>query len=261
MDPNGKVAVVSGGNSGLGEAGARGLLAAGATVVSFDLEGEAPEGAEFVECDVSHEGSVRSAVARLIDRHGRIDILLNNAGIGGLGPVASIEAPGDMAAFRRVIEVNLIGATGLAGEVAHRMIGNDPSGPDGERGVIVNTCSIASFEGQEGMGAYTAAKSALAALTLVWARDLSRHGIRVNGVAPGFMATPMVAHLPPDLIEELLAANEFPKRPGRADEYAAAVEFLVRNPLLNGEVMRLDAGARPPARTTWAAGLAGAQRT
>ena len=254
MDPSGKVAVVSGGNSGLGEGAVRGLLAAGASVVSLDLSGDAPEGADFVQCDVADEASVKAAVAHIVERHGRIDILLNNAGIGGLGPIASAEGPGDVAAFRRVIEVNLLGAVSLAANAAHCMTANDPTGEDGERGVIVNTCSIASFEGQEGMGAYTAAKSALAALTLVWARDLSKHAIRVNAVAPGFMETPMVAMLPPDLVEELLKGNEFPKRAGRADEFAAAVEFIIRTPLINGEVIRLDGGARPPARTQWAAG-------
>lgn len=252
MEPAGKIAIVSGGNSGLGEGGVKCLLAAGATVISFDLSGDAPEGAEFIRCDVSDEASVRAAVAEVIARHGRIDILLNNAGIGGLGPVATPEGPGDMANFRAIIGVNLLGATQLVGHVAHRMMANQPSGPDGERGVIVNTCSIASFEGQQGMGAYTASKSALAALTLVWARDLSHYAIRVNGVAPGFMDTPMVAMLPPDLVTELLADNEFPKRAGRAEEYGQVAEFIIRTPLINGEIIRLDAGARPPARTKWA---------
>jgi NAD(P)-dependent dehydrogenase (short-subunit alcohol dehydrogenase family) len=254
VDPSGKVAIVTGGNSGLGEGGVHRLLRAGATVVSLDLEGKPPAGADFIRCDVGDERSVADAVEQVADRYGAIHMLLNNAGIGGLGPVATAQSPGDMAAFRRVIEVNLIGAAIVAGEVAHRMIGNDPTGVDEERGVIVNTCSIASFEGQEGMGAYTAAKAALAALTLVWARDLSRHAIRVNAVAPGFMNTPMVAALPPDLVEELLDGNEFPRRAGTADEYAAVAEFLIRTPLMNGEVVRLDAGARPPARTKWGSG-------
>lgn len=254
MDPQGKVAIVSGGNSGLGEAGVRRLLALGATVVSFDVHGDVSDGADFADCDVSDESAVSAAVADVIERHGRIDLLLNNAGIGGLGPVASAESPGDMAAFNKVIAVNLIGAAQLAAHVAHRMIANAPSGPDGERGVIVNTCSIASFEGQEGMGAYTAAKSALHALTLVWARDLGRYNIRVTGVAPGLMATPMVAMLPTGFIDELVSGNEFPRRAGRADEFADVVEFLIRTPLVNAEVIRLDGGARPPARTTWASG-------
>jgi NAD(P)-dependent dehydrogenase (short-subunit alcohol dehydrogenase family) len=254
MDPAGKVAIVTGGNSGLGEGAARHLVAAGATVVSLDRAGEAPASAGFIACDVTDAAAVSAAVAQVIAEHGRIDILLNNAGIGGLGPIATADGPGDLAGFRQIIEVNLLGAVTVAAEVAHRMIGNTPSGPDGERGVIVNTCSIASFEGQEGMGAYTAAKAALKELTLVWARDLSRHAIRVNGVAPGFMATAMVAMLPEPFVAELLRDVEFPKRAGTGDDFAAAVDFLIRTPLVNGEVIRLDGGARPPARTQWASG-------
>jgi NAD(P)-dependent dehydrogenase (short-subunit alcohol dehydrogenase family) len=254
MDPAGKVAVVTGGNSGLGEAAALRLAQAGAAVVTLDRGGEAPAGCSSLGCDVTDERSVTDAVAEVVERHGRIDILLNNAGIGGIGPIATAEGPGDMAAFRRVIEVNLLGAATVAAAVGHRMTGNPPSGPDGERGVIVNTCSIASFGGQEGMGAYTAAKSALAALTLVWARDLSRYGIRVMGIAPGFMATPMVGFLPDDFVAELLEDAEFPKRAGTATEFAELAEFVIRTPLLNGDVIRLDAGTRPPARTQWSAG-------
>lgn len=254
MDPAGSVAVITGGNSGLGAGAARGLLASGATVVCLDRTGDAPDGAEFIACDVTDRAQVKAAVADVIARHGRIDILLNNAGIGGLGPIATVDGPGDLDAFRQVIEVNLLGAVTVAAEVAHRMIGNEPRGAEGERGVIINTCSIASFEGQEGMGAYTATKSALKELTLVWARDLSRHAIRVNGVAPGFMATPMVAMLPPDFVAELLRDVEFPKRAGTGEDFAAAIDFLIRTPLVNGEVLRLDGGARPPARTQWAAG-------
>lgn len=247
MEPKGKVAVVTGGNSGLGEAAALTLANAGAVVVTLDVAGSAPVG-ETLPCDVTDPDNIAAAVDQVIERHGSIDILVNNAGIGGVSPIATEDGPIDLAAFRRIVEVNLIGATAVAGAVAHRMIGNAPSGPDQERGVIVNTCSIASFEGQEGMSAYTAAKSALAALTLVWARDLSRHGIRVNGVAPGLMDTPMVAGLPPDFLAELISDCEFPKRAGRAEEFGAVVEFLVRTPLINGEVIRLDAATRPPAR-------------
>jgi len=247
VEPRGKVAVVTGGNSGLGEAAAVALAKAGATVMTCDVSGAAPAG-ETILCDVTDPDNIAVAVEQVVRHHGRIDILVNNAGIGGVSPIATEDGPIDLASFRRIIEVNLIGATAVAGAVAHRMIGNAPAGPDGERGVIVNTCSIASFEGQEGMSAYTAAKSALAALTLVWARDLSRHGIRVNGIAPGLMDTPMVAGLPPEFLAELTSDCEFPKRAGRAEEFGAVVEFLVRTPLINGEVIRLDAGARPPAR-------------
>ncbi|MEO6041289.1 MAG: SDR family NAD(P)-dependent oxidoreductase [Croceibacterium sp.] len=251
MDPAGKTAIVTGGNSGLGEAAAQALLAAGSEVITFDMAGLPPSGARCIECNVADAGSLESAMRTLT---GPVHILVNNAGIGGLGPIATDEGPGDMAAFRKVIEVNLLGAAAVAARIGHRMTGNAPDGPDGERGVIVNTCSIASFEGQEGMGAYTAAKSALAALTLVWARDLSKYAIRVNGVAPGFMATPMVSFLPDELVAELIKDAEFPKRAGRADEFAAVVEFLIRTPFVNGEVIRLDAATRPPARTTWSQG-------
>jgi NAD(P)-dependent dehydrogenase (short-subunit alcohol dehydrogenase family) len=251
MNPKGKVVVVTGGNSGLGAGAARRLMSDGATVVSFDVAGDAPEGADFFHCDVSDEASVGEAVEQAVQRHGRIDILLNNAGIGGLAPLATPDGPGDMGLFRAIVGVNLLGASQVAAAVSHRMMANQPSGPEGERGVIVNTCSIASFEGQEGMGAYTASKSALAALTLVWARDLSQYNIRVNGVAPGFMATPMVAMLPDDMVTELLADNEFPKRAGTGEDFASAVDFIIRTPMVNGEVIRLDGGARPPARTKW----------
>lgn len=248
MEPAGKTAIVTGGNSGLGEATARALADAGAQVISLDLSGSAPDGVRFVQCDVSDAGAVQQAVDSL---DGPIHILVNNAGIGGMGPIATEEGPGDLAAFRRVIEVNLLGAAHATAAIAPRMMANAPEGQDGERGVIVNACSIASFEGQEGMGAYTASKAALAGLVLVWARDLSRHHIRVNGIAPGFMATPMVAMLPDDFVAELLKDAEFPKRAGRADEFARVVDFILRTPLLNGEVIRLDAATRPPARTHW----------
>ena len=146
------MAVVTGGNSGLGQGAVRRLLADGATVVSLDLAGEAEAGAHFIACDVSDPASVKAAVAMVVERFGAIHELLNNAGIGGIGPIATPEGPGDMEAFRRVIGVNLLGAVNVAAEVAYRMIGNAPVGPEGERGIIINTCSIASFEGQEGMG-------------------------------------------------------------------------------------------------------------
>ena len=250
MDPAGKTAVVTGGNSGLGEATVRALLAAGAEVISLDVAGAAPDGARFIECDVSVNEAVETAAEAIA---GPAHILVNCAGIGRLGPIATPDGPGDMAGVRRGVEVNLLGAAYVTAALAPRMMANDPDGPDGERGVIVNACSIASFEGQEGMGAYTAAKAGLAGLVLVWARDLSRHHIRVCGVAPGFMATPMVAGVPEPMVTELLRNAEFPRRPGRADEFASVVDFIVRTPLLNGEVIRLDAGTRPPARSSFGA--------
>lgn len=250
MDPKGKLAVITGGASGLGAALALQLHAQGARTIVIDIHPPADNGSEFLPCDITDAQAVASAIASI---NGQISMLANCAGIGGLGSIATPEAPGDPADFRKVLDVNLLGAMHVTSMVAHRMISNAPDGPDGERGIILNACSIASFEGQEGMGSYTASKAALAALTLVWARDLSRHAIRCVGVAPGFFDTPMTAHLPPDLVEELVDGAEFPKRAGRAEEFAEAALFLIRTPYVNGEVLRLDGGCRPPARTRWTA--------
>src|SRR5690554_6681665 len=133
MDPQGKIVLISGGNSGLGAGAAAHLVAAGATAVCLDIAGEAPPGADFIHCDVSDEASVAAAVEQAVQRHGRIDILLNNAGIGGLAPLATPDGPGDMELFRSIIGVNLLGAAYLAAAAAHRMMANDPSGRDGER--------------------------------------------------------------------------------------------------------------------------------
>lgn len=251
MDPAGKVAVVTGGNSGLGEATVQALLAAGAEVISLDFKGSAPDGARHIACDVSDPQSVTAACEAV---EGPVHILVNCAGIAGLGPIASAAGPGDVSAIKKVIDVNLMGAVNVTAQFAHRMMANEPSGADGERGVIVNACSIASFGGQAGMSAYTASKAALAALTLVWCRDLAGHAIRVMGIAPGFMTTPMVAGVPRPLVDELLKDAQFPKREGRPDEFAKLALFIIENPLLNGDVIRLDAATRPPARTAFGQG-------
>ena len=250
MDPKGKLAVITGGASGLGAALVAKLHAQGARTIVLDIHPPADDLSHFLSCDITDAQAVASAIGSI---EGQIAILANCAGIGGLGPVATPDAPGDAADFRKVLDVNLLGAMHVTSIVAHRVISNTPDGPDGERGIILNACSIASFEGQEGMGAYTASKAALAALTLVWARDLSRHAIRCVGVAPGFFDTPMTAHLPPDLVQELVDGAEFPRRAGQAEEFAEAALFLIRTPYINAEVLRLDGGARPPARTRWTA--------
>jgi len=255
MDPNGSVAIVTGGASGLGEAAVRALCHAGARVVVLDIHPATAGDILSIQCDITDDRAVEAAIVRIMDTFGRIDICLNCAGVGGLGAIANPEAPGDMDAFRRVIDINLLGAVNVTRFVAHHMIHNSPRGDDDERGVILNTVSIASFEGQEGMGAYTASKAALAALTLVWARDLSRHNIRCMAIAPGFFETPLTSNIPPDLAKELLETNEFPRRTGTADEFADLAMFIVRTPMLNGEVIRIDGATRPPARTGWAAGL------
>lgn len=254
MDPAGKVAVVSGGASGLGAATAAAMAEAGATVVVLDrAEPSSVKGVYWQACDVTDAEGTARAIETVIDRFKHIHICVNCAGIGGIGPIATPDGPQDLDDFKRVIDVNLIGTVNLTRLAAHRMIANVPDGPDGERGVIINAASIASFEGQQGMGAYAASKAAVAGLTLVWARDLSAHRIRAMSIAAGFFATPMTDGLPEPIVEELLETVEFPKRAGRPEEFADVALFIVRNPLLNGDVIRLDGGTRPPARTRWTA--------
>jgi NAD(P)-dependent dehydrogenase (short-subunit alcohol dehydrogenase family) len=251
LNPLGKVAVISGGASGLGLATAQRLGAAGAIPVILDLVRAADSDLESHECDVTSAQSLEHVIETIVETHGQIDICVNCAGIGGLEPIATAERPADLQAFQRILNVNVMGSVNLTRLAAHRMIANDPEGPDGERGVIINAASIASFEGQQGMGAYTASKAALAALTLVWARDLSRYNIRCMSIAAGFFATPMTAGIPAPLVSELLTACEFPRRAGTPAEFAELALFIVGNPLLNADVIRLDGGTRPPARTAW----------
>jgi NAD(P)-dependent dehydrogenase (short-subunit alcohol dehydrogenase family) len=256
MDPTGKVAVISGGASGLGRATAELLAKLGATTVVLDRvrPAELPAGAHFFECDVVSATSLERTVEAVVGRFGGIHICVNCAGIGGLGPIAGDAGPGDFDAFKKVVDVNLFGTVNLTRLAAFRMIANPPEGPDGERGIIINAASIASFEGQQAMGAYAASKAAVAALTLVWARDLSAYHIRCMSIAAGFFSTPMTAGLPDTFVSELVKTNEFPRRAGTAHEFAELAAFIIRSPLLNAETIRLDGGARPPARTLWTAG-------
>lgn len=258
MEPGGKTALITGGASGLGRATAQALLAVGArvAVLDRDIDGlEAQDGLLAIGVDITSDEDVEAAIAQVVRHCGGIDICINCAGIGGIGPIATPDGPGDMDHFRHVMNVNLLGAVNVTRFAAYHMTGNRPQGPDEERGVIINTVSIASYEGQEGMGPYAASKAALAALTLIWARDLSRYHIRCMGIAPGFFETPLTAAIPDALVDELLETVEFPCRAGRPDEFAELALFVIRHPMLNGEVIRIDGGTRPPARTRWAAGV------
>lgn len=246
--------MITGGASGLGAATARALASAGARVAILDrhLHPDQAAGMSIV-CDITRDAEVEAAIDTAVHTLGGIDICVNCAGIGGIGPIATPEGPGDMDHFRHVIDVNLLGAVNVTRFAAYHMMKNEPSGPDGERGVILNAVSIASFEGQEGMGPYTASKAALAALTLVWARDLSRHHIRAMAIAPGFFETALTATIPQALVGELLETVEFPRRAGSPEEFADLAMTIIRSTMLNGEVIRLDGGTRPPARTRWTA--------
>jgi NAD(P)-dependent dehydrogenase (short-subunit alcohol dehydrogenase family) len=237
----GRAFLVAGGGSGLGAATARMLEAAGGVVVVADLAQREQVG-RFVEADVCDEGAVQGAVdaARGL---GELSAVVNCAGIGGAGLVAGKEGPLPLDAFRRVVEVNLVGTFNVLRLAAAAMTANEPTA-DGERGVIVNTASNAAYDGQIGQAAYSASKGGVVSLTLPLARELARHGIRVMTIAPGPADTPMLAQLRDELRASLEAQIPFPSRLARPEEFAALVRHIVENPYLNGEVIRLDGALR-----------------
>jgi 3-hydroxyacyl-CoA dehydrogenase/3-hydroxy-2-methylbutyryl-CoA dehydrogenase len=248
------VAVVTGGGSGLGAAVVRMLVEGGARVGVVDLPAAATNHESFGDtvryfgADVTDPDQARAAVDGVVEAFGRIDLLVSCAGVApSHRVVASDGTPFELDVFRRTLEVNLIGLFDVLRWSASHMARNAP-GEDGERGLIVNIGSIAGLEGQVGQAAYTASKGAVAALTIQLARDLARNGIRVMTIAPGNMDTPMLAGVPDDFRERLVSTHIFPDRLGRPEELAALVRTFMEVTFLNGEVVRLDAGARlPPA--------------
>jgi NAD(P)-dependent dehydrogenase (short-subunit alcohol dehydrogenase family) len=252
MEIRGSTALVTGGGSGLGEATARALAARGARVGILDLErsngaalaGELGAEALFLPADVTEEAGVAAAVERVTAEFGPLRIVVSCAGIGTPGRVVDKKGePLDLGSFRRVIEVNLIGTFNVLRLAAARMQGNEPNAA-GERGVVVNTASIAAYEGQIGQAAYAASKGGVVGLTLPVARDLAASGIRVCTIAPGLFATPMLMGLPEPAREALAASIPFPPRLGDPSEYAALACHIAENPMLNGEVIRLDGALR-----------------
>jgi NAD(P)-dependent dehydrogenase (short-subunit alcohol dehydrogenase family) len=246
MDINGKVALVTGGASGLGAATARMLVAAGARAVIVDLNepaGELGDAVRFVRADVSDGGQAEQAVKTATSTFGALHICVNCAGIADAQRVVGKEGPADLSRFTKVIRVNLIGTFNMARLAASAMSRNAPDA-EGERGVIVNTASVAAFDGQIGQAAYSASKGGIAAMTLPLARDLSGLGIRVMAIAPGIFDTPMLAAMPDDVRAALGAMVPFPKRLGRPSEYALLARQIIENPMLNGEVIRLDGAIR-----------------
>ena len=234
--------LVAGGGSGLGEATARMLVDSGARVVVADLKGEAPEGGRFVETDVTDEGSVRAAVNAALEVGG-LRGAVNCAGVASAEKVLGREGPHPLDSFANVVQINLVGTFNVIRLVAEAMVSNDPS-ESGERGVIVNTASVAAFDGQIGQVAYAASKGGVVALTLPVARELAKSGIRVMTIAPGIFDTPMMAGLPEEARESLGKQAPFPPRPGRPGEYADLVKHIIENEMLNGEVIRLDGSIR-----------------
>jgi len=250
QDWNTMTAIVTGAASGLGAATAARLAAGGMRVALFDLDearGQAQAealGGLFVRVDVSDPASVAEGVAAVEDALGTPRVLVNCAGIGPAAKTVSRGAAHDPALFDKVIRVNLIGSFNCASQVAARMAAADPVDADGARGVIVNTASVAAYDGQVGQIAYAASKGGIVGMTLPMARDLADKGIRVCTIAPGLFLTPLLQGMPEDVQASLGAQVPFPSRLGDPDEYAAMVDHITRNPMLNGEVIRLDGAIR-----------------
>ena len=255
MQIKGSGAIVAGGASGLGEATVRRLYADGASVVIADLNEQLGEAlaqelgadAEFVRIDVSDPDEVQRAVAATAALPGGLRISVCCAGIRWAEKVAGKRGPHALEPFETVIRVNLIGTFNVLRLASAAMLGNEPS-PSGERGVCVNTASIAAFDGQIGQISYSASKGAIVGMTLPAARDLASAGIRVCTIAPGTFDTPLLGALPQPARDALGQAVPFPSRLGRPDEFAALAAHIVENEMLNGEVIRLDGGLRMPPR-------------
>lgn len=253
MQIEGKGCVITGGASGLGAATARDLASAGARIAVLDLprsEGEKfvselGNGAIFCPCDVTVEEQVQGAVQAAVEAFGSIQIDVNCAGIGWAQRTVTREGAHPMAPFQKVVEVNLFGTFNAMRFCAESMSHNDPD-EYGQRGVIVNTASVAAFDGQIGQIAYSASKGAIVGMTLPAARDLASLGIRVCTIAPGLFNTPLLAGLPEPARQALSANIPFPKRLGEPSEYAALARSIVENPMLNGETIRLDGALRMP---------------
>lgn len=251
MQLAGSVAMITGGASGLGAATARLFGGAGATLALCDLNTEAGNAlaAEFgnkglfVKTDVTNAEDVQHALAQVQERFDSIHIVVNCAGVATAERVISRQGPLPLERFERVIQINLIGTFNVIRLAAALMMQNTPNA-EGERGVIINTASIAAFDGQIGQPAYAASKAGVAGMTLPIAREFASHGIRVVAIAPGVFDTPMVAGLPEPARQALGAAVPFPKRLGRPDEYAALARHIVENVMLNGETIRLDGALR-----------------
>lgn len=247
-------AIVTGGASGLGEACARALCDRGAKVAILDLQAERGKavageiGALFVETDVTSDESVANALAEAASGHGTARIVINCAGIAPAMKTAGSKGAHDMALFERVVAINLIGTMRVMSQAAQAMREAEPVDQDGCRGVIVNTASVAAFEGQMGQAAYASSKGGVASLTLPAARDLARDGIRVAAIAPGIFGTPMLKGLPDEVQASLAAQVPFPGRLGDPKEFADLACFIAETGYMNGEVIRLDGAIRMGAK-------------
>ena len=247
---NGQIAIVTGGSSGLGAASAIALAERGIRLAIFDITEEAGKAKAaaldgmFCKVDVADPSSVMAGIDAVVAKMGIPRILVNCAGIGPIGKTVSRGKPHDPEVFANGIRINLIGTFNCASQVAARTVGSDPLDEDGARGVIVNTASVAAFDGQIGQIAYAASKGGIVGMTLPMARDLADKGIRVCTIAPGLFLTPLLEALPQDVQDSLGEQVPFPSRLGQADEYSSLVCHILDNKMLNAEVIRLDGGIR-----------------
>lgn len=255
MEIKGCTAVVTGGASGLGEASVRTLINEGAkaAILDFDEERGAQLVAElgdsvvFYKTDITDENAVQDAIDKTVDNFGGVHFAINCAGIATPAKVLSKRGPISIEQFNRVVQVNLTGTLIVTRVAAEKMINNTPN-EDGEKGVVINTASVAAFDGQIGQIAYSSSKAAVVGMTLPLAREFASYGIRVVTIAPGLFDTPMLAGLPEKARESLITQVPFPKRLGKPDEYAFLAKHIIENPLLNGETIRLDQAIRMGAR-------------
>jgi len=250
MKIEGAGAVVSGGASGLGEATVRRLHEGGARVVIADVNPEKGEalaaelGIAFVQCDVREEEQVQAAVDKAAEAGGGLRIAVSCAGTGIPIKVASSKGPHPLEAFKVLVDINLVGTFNLMRLAAFKMLSENEPDAEGERGVLVNTASVAAFDGQIGQIAYSATKGGVVGMTLPAARDLADKGIRVCTIAPGLFDTPLLGALPEEARASLGAQVPFPSRLGRPSEYAQLAAHIIENPMLNGETIRLDGAIR-----------------
>ena len=250
MEVKGLSAIVTGGGSGMGAETARFLARSGARVAVLDINKKNVEevakeiGGIGIECDVSNEKSSKAAIKKAFEAHGDIRILVNCAGVAPGQRIVGREGPHDLDLFSKVISVNLIGSFNMLRLCAAKMSTLEPLNDTGEQGVIINTASVAAYEGQIGQAAYSASKGGIVGMTIPAARELAKFGIRVVTIAPGLIGTPMLLNMPQEVQDSLIATTLFPKRLGLPEEYAKLAMHIIDNPMINGETIRLDGAIR-----------------
>ena len=248
-------AVVTGGASGLGEATVRGLAGKGARVCIFDIQDEKGEALAkelgdnviYAHTDIIDEASTQAGINKAVDAFGGINAAINCAGVGLTGKLIGKKGPTPLDHFKKVLDINLVGTINVIRLAVEQMIKNDPM-EDGEKGVVVNTSSVAASEGQIGQVAYSASKGGVVSMNLPLARECASYGVRVNTVAPGIFKTPMLASLPEKVQDALGQMVPFPKRLGNPSEFAGLIQHIIENTMINGEVIRLDGAIRMQAK-------------